>query len=275
MGTGLFLGSAQSLREGGPLGLVLGTVLVSTICFSVMQCLGEVVAYLPLPGGLTQLAERFVGPGMAFAMGWMFWFKSVRCDAYRRVDGQMLTPPLKTIVLPAQLAAAAILVGFWNRHHEMNPAIYVAIFIVIISIVNLLGARVYGETEFWLASIKCATIVGLAIVSICLVAGAGVEEPIGTRYWRHPWTLFNKFAPVDEPPYEEVRGLAGHLFGFIAVVGRAIFSFLGVGAFLLCTVAGTQLTALLRRKLRHSCGRNKESSQDLAARRHFWCVMLT
>jgi amino acid transporter len=36
IGTGLFLGTANSLQAGGPLGLLLGYLIVGTICYSVM-----------------------------------------------------------------------------------------------------------------------------------------------------------------------------------------------------------------------------------------------
>lgn len=36
IGTGLFLGSASSLQNGGPLGLLLGYAIVGSICVSVM-----------------------------------------------------------------------------------------------------------------------------------------------------------------------------------------------------------------------------------------------
>jgi hypothetical protein len=36
IGTGLFLSTATSLKDGGPLGLLLGYIIVGTICYSVM-----------------------------------------------------------------------------------------------------------------------------------------------------------------------------------------------------------------------------------------------
>lgn len=35
--------------------------------------LGEMVAYLPIPGGHIKLAERFVDPALSFTMGWNYW----------------------------------------------------------------------------------------------------------------------------------------------------------------------------------------------------------
>ena len=36
IGTGLFVGTANSLIAGGPVGLLLGYIVVGTICYSVM-----------------------------------------------------------------------------------------------------------------------------------------------------------------------------------------------------------------------------------------------
>ena len=58
--------------------------------------LGEMVAYLPIPGGHIKLAERFVDPALSFTMGWNYWYNW-------------------TIILPAELSAAAVLINFWNH----------------------------------------------------------------------------------------------------------------------------------------------------------------
>ena len=90
-------------------GLLLGYIIVGSVCWSVMvsgviwiygsllvtTCtkisLGEMVSYLPVPGGHIKLSERFVDPGrscqkslhmnrvlilhtaLSFAMGWNYW----------------------------------------------------------------------------------------------------------------------------------------------------------------------------------------------------------
>jgi amino acid transporter len=59
--------------------------------------------------------------------------------------------------------------------------------LVMILVVNFLGARAYGETEFWLSSMKIIAIVGLIILGIVLMAGGGPnKDPIGFRYWVSP-----------------------------------------------------------------------------------------
>ena len=70
----LFLGTANSLRGGGPLGLWLGYSVMGSIVFAVMTALGEMIAHLPISGGHIALARRFVSPEMAFAVGWLYWY---------------------------------------------------------------------------------------------------------------------------------------------------------------------------------------------------------
>lgn len=95
------MGTAGALENGGPVGLLLGYTIVGTICYCVMISLGEMVAYLPIPGGHIKLAERFVDPALSFAMGWNYWYNWV-------------------IVLPAELSAASVLIDFWDQVGEIS-----------------------------------------------------------------------------------------------------------------------------------------------------------
>ncbi|KAJ7774222.1 amino acid permease [Mycena maculata] len=154
IGTGLFLSTATSLRNGGPVGILLGYIFVGSICYSVMISLGEMVAYLPIPGGHIKLAERFVDPAFSFTMGWNYWYNWI-------------------IVLPAELSAAAVLINYWNK--TVNDA-------VVVIAINMCGAGVYGEAEFIFASIT-----GLIILGIVIDLGGGPNhDRIGFRYWKNP-----------------------------------------------------------------------------------------
>ncbi|KAG6897340.1 hypothetical protein C0992_002398 [Termitomyces sp. T32_za158] len=214
IGTGLFLGTATGLRNGGPLGmtdflweiltylpvttgLLLGYIVMGTICYSVMVSLGEMIAYLPIPGGHIRLAERFINPAFSFTMGWNYWYNWV-------------------IILPAELSAAAVLIGFWS---DINPAVWITITMVITITINFLGAGAYGEAEFFFASIKVITIVGLIILGIVLDLGGGPNhDRIGFRYWKNP----GAFAQFSDIP-----GAKGRFLGWWAVETQAAFSFIG------------------------------------------------
>ena len=66
------------------------------LCVAVSQIsLGEMVAYLPIPGGHIKLAERFVDRAFSLTMGWNYWYNW-------------------TVILPAELSAAAVLMTFWK-----------------------------------------------------------------------------------------------------------------------------------------------------------------
>lgn len=45
------LGTANALKNGGPLGLLLGYAAMGTVCYSVMISLGAMISYLPISGG--------------------------------------------------------------------------------------------------------------------------------------------------------------------------------------------------------------------------------
>ncbi len=167
IGTGLFLGTPLSLHHAGPLGLWLGYLVMGSVCYAMMMCLGEMISYLPVPGGHIKLSERFVGKPLSFAMGWNYWYNWV-------------------IVLPAELSAAAVLMSYWS---DLNPAIWISIFLVVVVAINLLGTRAYGEAEFWFASIKIITIVGLIILSVCIDLGVGKQGRLGFRFWKEPVPL--------------------------------------------------------------------------------------
>ncbi|KAH8919055.1 hypothetical protein BT69DRAFT_1246871 [Atractiella rhizophila] len=198
IGTGLFLGSAVSLQTGGPLGILLAYTILGTVLYCQMISMGEMISHLPVVGGQISLAARFGDPAFSFALGWAYCFTYL-------------------FLLPAELSAAAVLVGYWNK--TISNAVWVTIFLTVVSIINGFGARSYGELEFWFSSIKVITIIGLIIVGIVISAGGGpTGETIGFKYWRDPG------------PFVQVLGIPGALgrfLGFWSVLIQATFAFIG------------------------------------------------
>lgn len=198
IGTGLFLGTANALARGGPLGLLLGYTVMGTIVWNVMASIGEMIAHLPIAGGHVTLARRFVDPSLSFSMGWNYWYNWA-------------------IVLPTEITASAVLVNYWTK--EVNNAVWITIFLLIVTAINMGGAKFYAEFEFWFASIKVITIVGLIILGIILDAGGGPDhDAIGFRYWRNPGPFVQ---------YLKIEGSLGRFLGFWAVLIQAAFSYIG------------------------------------------------
>ena len=219
IGTGLFLGTGGALANGGPLGLLLGYTIMGSVCLCVMVGLGEMCSYLPIEGGHVALAHRFgtsscqcflslarsltsafttsVDPAWAFALSFNY--------AYNWL-----------IILPVELAAVAILVGYWTT--AINNAVWISIAMVVVVIINLFGSRGYGEAEFWFASIKVLTIIGLIFVGIIINVGYGDGGYLGFTYWKDPGPFVQ---------YQGIAGTLGQFLGFWAVLIQAAFSFIG------------------------------------------------
>lgn len=74
IGTGLFLGTANSLKGAGPAGFLISYCIMATLLYSVMVAMGEMIAAFPIAGGQFALAHRFVSPELGFAVGWLYWY---------------------------------------------------------------------------------------------------------------------------------------------------------------------------------------------------------
>lgn len=198
IGTGLFIGTGTALSHGGPASLVIGYAFTGILAWSLMCSLGEMICHLPVAGGHTSLAFRFFSPSMGFTLGWAYWYTWSVC-------------------LATELAASAILIRFWTT--SISPALWMIIFLIGVALINLGGARLYGEMEFWFCSIKIVTIVGVVILGIILDLGGVTGERIGFRYWRDPGPFVQ---------YAGVPGAAGRFCGFFSVFITAAYSYIGI-----------------------------------------------
>ncbi|KAJ1019067.1 hypothetical protein NDA18_006218 [Ustilago nuda] len=179
----------------------------------IMVC--ELTTFLPVSGGYIRLAGRFVDPALSAAMGWNYlvcW----------------------TLILVAELSAAAVLVSYWIPTTQVNPAVWIAIGSIISLGLNAFGAGIYGEAEFWFASIKVVTILGLIFVSIFITSKGGPNgESIGFKYWDDPGP-FVQFHGID--------GTTGRFLGWFNVLTQASFTM--VGAEMLALAAADRIRVL-------------------------------
>lgn len=71
IGTGLFIGTGQTLTFG-PASLFLAFSIMSIVIYFVMNMLGEMTTFLPLPGnGAQSFVNDYMDPSFGFAMGWV------------------------------------------------------------------------------------------------------------------------------------------------------------------------------------------------------------
>lgn len=197
IGTGLFISSGTAIAHAGPVGALIAYTFVGTLVYSVMTALGEMATYIPISGAYMTYATRFVDPSLGFAMGWICWFSWA-------------------INFALELTATGLIIQYWDE--TIPISIFIAIFWVLVTVLNMLPVNFYGEMEFWFSSVKVVTIVGFLIFSICINAGAGQQGYLGFHYWVHPGPFASYLVP-DGPTAKFV--------GFWATLIQAGFSYQG------------------------------------------------
>ncbi|GJG97930.1 amino acid permease [Cupriavidus pauculus] len=172
IGTGLFLGIAQTIKLAGP-SVLLGYALAGIVAFFIMRQLGEMVVDEPVAGSFSYFANKYCGHFAGFMSGWNYWV-------------------LYILVSMAELSAVGIYVQYWW------PAIPTWVsalgFFVIINTINLASVKSFGEMEFWFSIIKVAAIVGMIGFGGYLLAtgGAGPEAGVA-NLWQHGGFFPNGF----------------------------------------------------------------------------------
>ncbi|KAM5541191.1 hypothetical protein V8D89_005120 [Ganoderma adspersum] len=198
IGTGLFLGSADALLNGGPVGAFLGYSIVGTVVYCLCVSVGEMIAFLPNVGGVVGLADLYVDPALGFSLGWAAWYNW-------------------SVTL--QITAAAVVIGFWQKDIAKGiVAAISAVFLVIAVTINCFPSRVYGQMEYYLSCMKVLTIVCIVLLGLLIDLGASHEGVIGFRNWK---------AQPFADTYLGIGGAKGQFLGFWAVIMQASFSFFG------------------------------------------------
>ncbi|WP_192457954.1 amino acid permease [Musicola keenii] len=162
VGTGLFLGIAQTIKMAGP-SVLLGYAIGGIIAFFIMRQLGEMVVEEPVAGSFSHFAYKYWGEFAGFASGWNYWV-------------------LYVLVAMAELSAVGIYVQYWWP--DIPTWVSAAVFFVLINAVNLSNVKMYGELEFWFAIIKVVAIIGMIVFGAWLLfSGQGGPEATITNLW--------------------------------------------------------------------------------------------
>jgi AAT family amino acid transporter len=166
IGVGLFLGSAQAIRNAGP-ALILSYLVGGIAIFFIMRALGELLTYRPVAGSFAAYADEFCGPFAGFVTGWSYWFMWV-------------------VMAMAELTAIGIYVRFWlpGIPQWLPPLLALA----VLYAANLLAVGVFGELEFWFALIKIVTILALIVAGVAVIAfhfGHFGAQASFTNLWSH------------------------------------------------------------------------------------------
>ncbi|MFT4147308.1 MAG: amino acid permease [Micrococcaceae bacterium] len=149
IGTGLLLGAGGRLKEAGP-SLAVVYLVCGLFGFLILRALGEMVVYRPASGAFVSYAREFIGEHAAFVAGWLyfiFWALTGIADS----------------------TAVATYFRFWGIANDQNQWFIALISLLIVTAVNLIGVKLFGELEFWFAVIKVTALVAFLLIGTWIV----------------------------------------------------------------------------------------------------------
>jgi len=157
IGAGLFVGSGVAIAAAGP-AIIVSYALTGLLILLVMRALGEMAVEMPQVRSFTEFTRATLGNWAGFSTGWLYWYFWV-------------------IVIPVEAIAGAGIIERWLPLPTWQIG---TVLMALMTGVNLMSARAYGEFEFWFSSIKVA-----AIVTFIIVVGAyacGYRSPSGSTF---------------------------------------------------------------------------------------------
>ncbi|WP_414044471.1 amino acid permease [Macrococcus animalis] len=192
IGTGLFLGAGKSISLAGP-SLLLAYIIIGLFLFLMMRAMGEILLSDLRYNSFTDFANHYLGDFVGFLTGWTYWFCWVMTGI-------------------ADVTAVTKYINFWWPD---IPAWFTAIVTVLLLILlNMFTAKIFGELEFWFALIKVIAIIALIIIGSYLIL-THFKSPSGSVASLNNLTDHGGFFP---------KGLNGFLLAF----QMAVFSFVGI-----------------------------------------------
>ncbi|MFM1655161.1 amino acid permease [Brevibacillus sp. B_LB10_24] len=220
IGTGLFLASGATISEAGPGGAIVAYMAIGLMVYFLMTSLGEMAAYMPVSGSFSTYASKFVDPSLGFALGWNYWYNWA-------------------ITIAVEISAGALIMKYWLP--DSPSILWSGLFLVLIFMLNYLSVKGYGESEYWFAFIKVATIIIFLIVGLLMIFGIMGTEAVG----------FRNFTTGDAP----FHGGFMAMFGIFMIAG---FSF-----------QGTELVGI-------AAGESENPRRNIprAIRQIFWRILL-
>ena len=147
IGSGLFLGSANGIRSGGP-ALLVAYAIGGLMIFFIARALGEMALAHSKTTTMDAFAEDYIHPAFGFLVGWNYWMSWI-------------------LVGMVDITAMAIFVKFWFP--DLPQWIPALISLMTLYGINLCGVRLFGELEFWLTLVKVVTILGMMLAGIFLL----------------------------------------------------------------------------------------------------------
>ncbi|WP_412057446.1 amino acid permease [Bartonella sp. DGB2] len=163
IGTGLFYGSAEVIQLAGP-AAILAYLLGGIIIYFIMRMLGEMAVETPVSGAFSFYAYEYWGPLPGFIAGWNYWF-------------------LYILVSMAELTVIGLYLDYWIEIAHWKTSLIV---LLVVTGINLIHVRFFGECEFWISFLKILAVIGMIVFGLVIVlAGLGDGQAGISNLWQH------------------------------------------------------------------------------------------
>lgn len=192
IGTGLFMGSGKTIASAGP-AVILIYAITGLMLYFVMRAMGELLLHKVDYKSFVDFSEDILGPRAGFFVGWSYWFAWI-------------------VAAIAEIIAITSYVSFWWPTFPSWASAMATIF--ILTTINLLTVKAFGELEFWLAIVKVIAIVGLIVIGLWLAATGFVSDTGVKASFTNLWAYDGLFP----------NGISGLMAG----LQTTIFAFAGM-----------------------------------------------
>jgi GABA permease len=170
IGAGLFVGSSTAINTIGP-AAVISYALAGFLVLLIMRMISEMAIATPGVQTFPDFARVGVGNWAGFLVGWLYWYFWV-------------------VVIAIEAIAGAKIINGWF------PAMEVwqigVVLMALLTAVNLMSAKSYGEFEFWFASTKVVAIIVFILATAAYATG--ITAPDGPTFSN--LTAHGGFAPA-------------------------------------------------------------------------------
>jgi L-asparagine transporter-like permease len=149
IGGSFFLGSAVAIQAAGP-SILISFILGGILIYFILYALSEMTVANPDSGSFYTFTAQVFGPGAGFVIGWVYWTGMV-------------------LAMSSEATAVSILVREWIPNISI-PILGSAI-IIVVTLVNLLGADKLSKLESSLSLVKVFAVIAFIVIGLLLIMG--------------------------------------------------------------------------------------------------------
>lgn len=155
VGGTFFLGAGVAIKAAGP-AIIISYILGGFLVYFILYALSEMTVANPDSGSFYIFTAQVFGPGSGFVVGWVYWTGTA-------------------LAMSSEATAIAILVKEWFP--DVSIPILGSSIIIVVTLMNLLGADKLSTLESGLAIVKVLAIVAFIIIALLLVLGMIRDVP--------------------------------------------------------------------------------------------------